>query len=250
MEQLLSGKVAIITGSNRGIGRSILEQFVRSGADVYACTRQDREEFRLWTEALVRESGRRVTHVYFDLENATEMKVALQKIFADKVPIDILVNNAAVAHGALFQMTSQQDLRRIFDINFFAPLVMIQSVARQMMRHKKGSIINMASTAALAADQGSLAYASSKAALIQATRVMATELASSNIRVNAIAPGVTQTDMLAQMDSKAIERILQRNAIQRPALPKEIADVALFLASDLSSYMSGQVLRVDGAPIN
>lgn len=243
---LLQHKVAVITGSNRGIGKAVLEVFAANGADIYACARQESDEFSGLVRQLAATTGVAITPVYFDLLDGEQVKAAVQTIIASKKKIDILVNNAGVASGALFQMTSSKDLRRVFEVNFFSQIAFTQGISRYMARFRAGSIINIASTAGLIGDAGTTSYGSSKAALMLATRTMATELGEMNIRVNAIAPSVTRTDMLDQMDEKARTRLLASSALKRPAEPIEVANVALFLASDLSSFITGQVLRVDG----
>ena len=160
--------------------------------------------------------------------------------------IDILVNNAGIASGALFQMTTGVELRKIFEINFFSQIVISQGIAKIMVKNKSGSIINLSSTAAFIADPGTLAYGSSKSAFTRATQSMACELGASNIRVNAIAPGVTKTDMFEQMAIGSRDKLINSSALKRAAEPEDIANVALFLASDLSSFVTGQVIRVDG----
>jgi len=243
---LLSGKTAVVTGSNRGIGRAVIETFAEQGAEIIACARAESPEFTESLAALAARTGVTITPVYFDLTDEEQIKAAVRTIIGLKRPIDILVNNAGIATGSLFQMTPMKDLRRLFDVNFFAPLLFSQGISRYMARAKKGSIINIASTAGLLADAGTTAYGASKAALIFATRTMATELGGVNIRVNAIAPSVTKTAMYDQMDEKARTQLVERSALKRPAEVAEIANVALFLASDLSSYVTGQIIRADG----
>jgi 3-oxoacyl-[acyl-carrier protein] reductase len=160
--------------------------------------------------------------------------------------IDVLINNAGIASGGFFQMTSIDEMRKLFEVNFFSQIALSQIISRKMIRNKMGSIINIASNAGLLGGQGMLAYGSSKAALILATKVMATELGKFNIRVNAIAPSVTKTDMYDQMEEKAREKLISSSALGRPANPDEVANTALFLASELSSYLNGQIICMDG----
>ena len=146
-------------------------------------------------------------------------------------------------------MTTLAEIRKVFDVNFFGQLLLTQGIARKMTRQKYGSIINIASTAAMIADTGTLAYGTSKAALIRATQSLATELGTFDIRVNGIAPGVTRTDMSEQMNEAARKSLINRAALKRSAEPQDIANTALFLASDLSSFVTGQVIRVDGGVV-
>ena len=187
-----------------------------------------------------------ITPIYFDLEDSDQIKVAITNIISLKVKIDILVNNAGFASGAFFQMTPISDLERMMKINFISQVQFTQGISRYMARSKSGSIINMASTAGLFGDAGMLSYGSSKAAFIFATKTMASELGQYNIRVNAIAPSVTKTDMFDKMEEIARIKLIESSAFKRAAEPEEVANVALFLASDLSTFVNGQTLRVDG----
>lgn len=246
MPPLLKDKLAIVTGSNRGIGLEILRLFAAQGAHVVACARRPSDAFTTCCQELADQHGTEVIPLYFDLGQSDDIKTALHQLTAMRRPVDLLINNAGVASGALFQMTTMQALRNMFEINFFGQIQFTQAVARLMARQRRGAIVNMASVAALHGESGMLAYGSSKAALAHATRILATELGAQGVRVNAIAPSATRTDMLAQMDTAARERLVQACALKRAAEPREIANVALFLASDLSSYITGQVLEVDG----
>lgn len=243
---LLEHKTAIITGCNRGIGKAILQVFAENGADIFACVRKESDDFSNTTTGLAERTGVSITPVYFDLYESERVKAGIKTIVSSKRKIDILVNNAGVASGSFFHMTSLQDMKQVFDINFFSQVLFAQAISRYMARFKTGSIINIASTAGLIGDAGTISYGSSKASLIYATKVMATELGDMNIRVNAIAPSITRTDMFDQMAEKARNRMIESSALKRPAEAVEVANVALFLASDLSSFITGQVLRVDG----
>jgi 3-oxoacyl-[acyl-carrier protein] reductase len=161
--------------------------------------------------------------------------------------IDVLVNNAGiVSKNALFMMTPIDTIREVFEVNFFGQMLVTQFAARVMSRQKRGSIVNVSSIAALDGDPGQLEYVASKAALIGATKKLAKELAPSGIRVNAVAPGITETGMLSRMSIDVKEKILNKSDMKRVAAPADIAQAILFLASDLSSYITGQILRVDG----
>ncbi len=244
---LLKGKNAIVTGTARGIGKQILEAFARNGANVWACCRKQTPEFEALAEQLSQANGVRVTPLYFDLTDGTGMRDAIKRIMAEKRSVDVLVNNAGVTHNALCQMTSIDKMREVFEINFFSQMMLTQYVVKLMTRQAAGCVINISSTAALDANPGRGAYGASKAALACMTRVMAHELASNNIRVNAIAPGITDTDMVEQsMSAATIEEAVAHTRLKRIGKPTEIADATVFLASELASYVTGEVLRVDG----
>jgi len=244
---LLTGKTAVVTGGHRGIGRAIVELFAAQGADVWVCLRSPDEASSDWLARLAGDAGVTITPVYFDLADAAQVKAGAEQIKAAKRPVDVLVNNAGIIATSLFQMTSIDKMREVFEINFFSPLLFSQHIVRLMTRQKSGSIVNLSSSAAIEGNEGRTAYAGSKAALIAATKVLARELAAHGIRVNAIAPGLTQTDMMTgSTPPDALKATLARISMRRVGQPEEIAGVALFLASDLSSYVTGQVLRVDG----
>ena len=246
MSNLLQNKVAVITGANRGIGKCITETFAANGADIIACMRAVSSETEKWIKYLELKFNVSVNCVKLDLENEESIKKTIQEIFSISKRIDVLVNNAGIANGALFQMTPISELRRIFEINFFSQIVFSQGIAKIMIRNKSGSIINLSSTAAFIPDPGTLAYGSSKSAFVRASQSMANELGKSNVRVNVIAPSVTKTDMFQQMSTQAREKLIDSSAFKRAAEPEEVANVALFLASEMSSFITGQVIRVDG----
>ena len=246
MNNLLHNKVAIITGANRGIGKSIVETFAENGATIIACVRTLNSDTESWMKSVEERFNVPVTPVLVDLSDDESVKDLVKKIILISKKVDILVNNAGIASGALFQMTTISELRKVFEINFFSQIVISQGISRIMSRNKSGSIINLASTSAFIADPGTLAYGSSKSAFARATKSMATELGPMGIRVNALAPSVTKTDMFDQMSADARDSLIESSALKRYAEPQDIANVALFLASDLSLYVTGQVIRVDG----
>ena len=246
MSNLLKDKVVVITGSNRGIGKSITEVFAENGANIIACFRFITPEAEKWMKNLEDKFNVSINSVVLDLADEQSIKQAIKDIMLISPKLDILVNNAGIASGSLFQMTTMQELRKVFEVNFFGQIMLSQGLAKLMIRNKSGSIVNLSSTSAYIADPGTLAYGSSKSAFARATKSIASELGSSNIRVNAIAPSVTKTDMFEQMSLSAREKLINSSALKRAAEPQDIANVALFLASELSSYVTGQVIHVDG----
>lgn len=244
---LLKGKTTVVTGCNRGIGKAILEIFAQNGANVWACVRKQDDRFEGYIENLAEETGTTISPVYFDLANVEQVKAGVKTIMSTKQPVDVLVNNAGIIYTALFQLTSINKLKEVFEINLFSQMQLTQYIAKIMIHQKSGSIVNISSSAAIECNEGRTAYAASKAAMICSTKVMAKELAEYNIRVNAVAPGLTQTDMMIESTPEnVIENTLQRTCMKRVGRPEEIANAVLFLSSDLSSYITGQVLRVDG----
>ncbi len=246
MERRLSAKNAIVTGARRGIGRSIVEAFAENGANIWACARKEDAEFESEMMSLAERCNVWIRPIYFDLLDSDAVKNAFKTIQCEKKNVDILVNNAGMPFGGTLQMTPESKLRDVFDVNFFAQVRMMQLVSRLMIRQKSGCIINMASVGGIETGPGYLAYGSSKAALIYATKTISHELGEFGIRVNAVAPGLTKTSMGDYKAEKETEKVLSRSSLHRMAQPAEIANVAVFLASDEASFITGQALVADG----
>ena len=247
---ILKGKTAVITGCNRGIGKAILEAFAEEGANVFACTRKQSNEFDLFVDELEKKYDVKIYKIYFDLSSESEIDRGMKEIYSYKVPIDILVNNAGMVNQSkLFTMIKMEEIKRLFQINFFAQIQITQFISRLMMKQKSGSIINIASTAGMDGTLAELDYVSSKAALIGATKRLAIELGKFNIRVNAVAPGATETDMLSNMSDELKERTTSELILNRLGKPSEIANAVVFLASDKSSYITNQIVRIDGGGV-
>ena len=237
---LLKGKTAVITGCNRGIGKAILLCYASNGADIFACVRKESVEFSKLIKQVSEKHSVNIQPLYFDSCNINEIKASMKQIKESKKKIDVLVNNAGIGYNSLFQMSTLDKLKEVFDVNFVAPFIVTQYITKLMVRQKSGTIINVSSTAGIEANEGQSVYGSSKAALIHMTNVIAAELKRFGIRANSIAPGLTDTDMLTCLPKEILAN--QRGI----AKPSQIADTAVFLASELSSHISGQVIRVDG----
>jgi len=244
---LLKGKTAIVTGCNKGIGKKILEVFSANGATVFACVRNIDEEFKSFLNELKKNFNNQIIPIEFDLNDEKKIKEAANSILASNKSIDILVNNAASIQTSIFQMTPIKKLKELFEINFFSQTIFTQYILKSMIKNKKGSIVYISSSSALDGNEGRSAYSSSKAALISHAKVLSRELGIHNIRVNSIAPGLTNTDMMKNNhQEKIINDMVSRISLRRIANPEEIANVVLLLSSDLTSYITGQVIRVDG----
>jgi 3-oxoacyl-[acyl-carrier protein] reductase len=243
---LLSDKKAVITGSNRGIGKKILEVFAENGATIYACSRKKDKSFISFCETL-QNKNQKIIPIELDLSNSSSIDFASKVISEDLGKIDILVNNAGIIENNLFQMSTIENIRNIFKINFFGTLEFTQKMIKPMIKNKNGSIIYISSTSAFDNTIGRTAYSASKSALISHSVTLSKELGRNNIRVNSIAPGLTDTDMMRNFTAdKYIEEVSKNVSLKRIGKPLDVANVALFLASDLSSYITGQTIRVDG----
>jgi len=231
---------AVVTGANRGIGRAVAERLVADGYQVAGCTRTASEDL----DTLLSEDRGHLV-VPLDLSDEASISAAARKIMGWSKKIDALVNCAGIASGGLFTMTRMNDLRALYQVNTFGPLFFTQYLARAMLRLRSGAIVNIGSTAGLLADPGTLAYGGSKAALMHATRVLASELGSSGIRVNAIAPAVVETDMARQMQPEALAELDARSRLPGSILAEDVAATVAYLVSDQSSKLTGQVIRLD-----
>lgn len=244
---LLENKNAIITGAKRGIGRATVEVFARYGANIWACARKHDDEFERDMQNVAEKYGVEIWPVYFDVTNEEEIKQAIHTIRNYKKDVDVLANIAGiVGDKTSFPMSSIDGMRAVMDTNFFAVTLITQYVTRLMMRKNKGSIIYVSSIAGLDGTPSQYGYAASKSALIGAMKNLAREVAENNIRVNVVAPGMIATDMGAEIGDDLKNEMLSRVIMKRMGNPEEIANAIAFLGSDLSSYMTAQVIRVDG----
>ncbi len=244
--KLLEGKTVIVTGTAKGMGRQMVELFAENDANVFAHARTASEEHSSFCAELSSRYGVQIYPLYFDLRDAEAMKDAIKTIRSYKVPIDGLVNNAGITYNALFQMTSMEELRNQMEVNFFAPYLFTQYISKLMVRNKRGSIVSISSSAAQDGNSGKSAYGASKAALLTMTLCISEELAAGGIRANVICPGVTATEMLSTMPDYILDIQKEASFLKQVGTPLDIANTAMFLLSDLSSYITGQVIRVDG----
>ena len=243
----MNGKNAIVTGARTGIGYGVVEKFASSGINVWAVVHREDSEFLSKIQELSNRYNVWITPVYVDLSDEEQIKQGVQSIIKEKKPIDILVNAAGVlSPKRLFTMTSMTDVRKLMDVNFFAVLQMSQLVSRVMMRQKSGSIVNISSMSAWGDDTAQLEYAVSKAAINCATKKMAKELGAYGVRVNAVAPGLIETKMLAEANEEDVANLVRSTSLKRLGQPQDVADLIAYLVSDESSYITGQVIRIDG----
>lgn len=241
----LEGKWIFITGSIKGIGRACALAFAKRGASIIAHTRKPDCDFENEMRQLADCTNVKVRHIYFDLLDKITMQNEVKKLLGEIKPY-ALVNNAAMPHGGYFILTRMQQIEEIFNANLFAQMRLTQLLLKPMLARKSGSIINISSIAGLDLKPGNCAYGVSKAALIAWTKALAAETGSYNVRVNAIAPGLIDTDMGALTEENARKSMLAASAMHRMGQPDEIAETACFLASDAASFINGEIIRVDG----
>ncbi len=242
---LLSGKSALITGAGRGIGRAVAERFAAEGATLFLAVRNIEQGMVLAGE-LQAKHGIDCHALSCDVADADSVKTLFRELFSHSKTLDVLVNNAGVLDDALIGMVTPAQVERTFASNSFSVLYCSQYAARMMQRAGGGSIINLASIIGRVGNAGQAVYGGSKAAVIGITQSLAKELAPQQIRVNAIAPGFIDTDMAHSLPDDKFQQRLQSIAMGRIGSADEVAKVALFLASELSSYVTGQVIGVDG----
>lgn len=244
MERLLENKICIVTGAAQGIGREIAKRFAADGAVVYACDRQE------LSEAKIKEMEEQQIHyLSFDLTDAAAVKSAMMQIFKAEGRIDVLVNNAGVVFNRKIGMIVREETELMFRINVIAVIELIQLVSRLMARNGGGSIVNIASVTAVLGSPGQVAYSATKGAIISLTKSAAKELAAQGIRLNAVAPGIVKTERFAELyeaNGEKIDERISRIALGRLGTPEDIANACSFLASDRASYISGQIVGVDG----
>jgi 3-oxoacyl-[acyl-carrier protein] reductase len=243
----LEGKTAFVTGSARGIGQAIALRLAEAGADV-AISDLEKE----WCEESVekiRAMGRRAEGYALNVADAAQVQAAVDQAHADFGQIDILVNNAGITKDGLMMRMSEDDWDAVLDINLKGTFLCTKAVTRYMMKARSGAIVNIASVIGLMGNPGQANYGASKAGVIALTKTTAKELASRGIRANAVAPGFIQTKMTDALSEDVTQAMLNVIPLKTFGQPQEVADVVLFLASDLSSYVTGQVISVCGGMV-
>ena len=241
----LDGKVAMVTGAGRGIGKAIATELAcGGGAKVAVLDRDYQKALEVAADIACGAKGFRI-----DVIDGAAIEACVEEVERDLGPIEVLVNNAGITRDNLLVRLTEEQWDQVLEVNLKAAYLTMKAVARGMMKRRSGRIINITSVVGLIGNKGQANYAASKAGLIGLTKSVARELASRNIRVNAVAPGFIETDMTAQLSAEAREALSAQIALGRLGTPEDVAAVVGFLASDAASYITGQVFVVDGGMV-
>jgi 3-oxoacyl-[acyl-carrier protein] reductase len=243
--KLLENKTAIITGASRGIGRGIAIEFAKQGANV-AFTYSSSVDAAVALENELKELGINAKGYQSNAANFDAAQNLAKEVLTDFGSIDILINNAGITKDNLLMRISEDDFDKVIEVNLKSVFNLTKAVIRPMMKQRKGSIINMSSVVGLKGNAGQTNYAASKAGIVGFSKSVALELGSRNVRSNVIAPGFIETEMTSKLDEATVQSWRDGIPLKRGGTPKDIANACVFLASDMSSYITGQTLSVDG----
>ena len=242
---LLEGKVAIITGASRGIGKAIAQKFVENGATVAFTYLSSDEKAKALEEELTKNGGR-VKGFKSNASNFEEAQKLADEVIAAFGTIDIVVNNAGITRDNLLMRMSEEQWDEVMEVNLKSIFNLSKAVLRPMLKARKGSIINMSSVVGVSGNAGQTNYSASKAGILGFTKSLAQELGSRNIRCNAIAPGFIETEMTEKLDPNVVQEWRNTIPLKRGGTPEDVANLCLFLASDMSGYITGQTINVCG----
>lgn len=244
---ILDGKTAVVTGAARGIGRTIAEELAKAGADLAVCDLK--KEWLAETAESVKTLGRRALCVEVNVSDGKAVECAVAEVLKEYGHIDIMINNAGITKDTFLVRMSEEDWDAVISVNLKGTFLFTKAVAKPMMKQRSGVMVNIASIIGLIGNAGQCNYAASKAGVIALTKSTAKELASRNIRVNAVAPGFIETKMTEVLPEDIRNKMLEAIPMKRFGTPADVAKVVLFLASDASSYMTGQVLTISGGMV-
>lgn len=243
--KLLENKVALITGGSRGIGKGIVEVFAQQGAHVAFTFNSSAEAANALAKELSKD-GVQVRAYQSDAAQFDQAEALVSKVLEDFGSVDILINNAGITKDNLLMRITEEDFDRVIEVNLKSVFNMTKAIQRTMLKQRHGSIINMSSIVGVQGNAGQTNYAASKAGIIGFSKSVALELGSRNIRCNVIAPGFIETEMTQKLDEATVQSWRDGIPLKRGGSPEDIANTCLYLGSDLSSYVTGQVLHVDG----
>jgi len=241
------GKVAIVTGAARGIGRVIAEELGKEGADVAICDLQ--EEWLADTAAAIEVLGRKALCIGVDVSDSEAVSAAVARVMSEMGKVDILVNNAGITKDTFLARMSEEDWDAVLSVNLKGTFLFTKAVTKPMMKQKSGTIVNIASIIGLIGNPGQCNYSASKAGVIALTKSVAKELASRNIRVNAVAPGFIKTQMTDALTEDVQQKMLDAIPLKRFGTPADVARAVVFLAGEGASYVTGQVLTISGGMV-
>ncbi len=242
----LAGKVAIVTGGSRGIGFATVQAFLKEGATVILCASKKETADKAVESIKASDANAKVEGIYPNLSNYAEVKSAVDVIVAKYGKVDILVNNAGISNATPFDKYTEEEFQKVMDLNVKAVYNCSRAVSDYMKENQSGVILNTSSMVSITGQPSGVAYPTSKFAVNGFTLSLARELGPSGIRVNAVAPGITETDMMKAVPKAVIEPMIARIPLRRLGQPEDIANAFVFLASDDASYITGVVLNVDG----
>jgi 3-oxoacyl-[acyl-carrier protein] reductase len=245
---LLNNKIALVTGASRGIGRAIAIKLAKEGANV-AFTYLSSVEKGLALQDELAQYGTKVIGYRSDASDHKAAEELINQVVADFGTIDVVINNAGITRDGLLMRMTEEQWDEVMRVNLKSVFNLTKAATKVMMRARSGSIINVTSVVGITGNAGQANYAASKAGIIGFTKSVAKELGSRNIRCNAIAPGFIETEMTGELNAKAIEEWKQSIPLKRGGQPDEVADCVVFLASDMSKYITGQVLQIDGGMV-
>ena len=243
---MLKGKNIILTGTNGMVGQVICEKLAANGANIWACMRAKNEDTEKRLSQIAIDNSVWIKPIYFDLKNPKEVNEGISSILKDKIKVDVLINNAAIIKTGLLNLTSIDLIKDIFEVNFFSQLDITKKVSKRMIRNRQGNIINISSISGCINKEGHIAYGGSKAALNYATKTLAKEYKQYGIRANGIAPGPVEIDGKSHYSDSQIEIFKKLSYDKGVASPEDVANLVVFLASEKSKHINGQIINLDG----
>ena len=244
---MLEGKTAIVTGAARGIGAAIATRLANEGADIALCDLQ--ADWLSETAEAVKAAGRKVVCYSVDVSDSEGVNEVVGAVVAEFGGVDVLINNAGITRDGLMMRMSEEDWDAVLNVNLKGTFLFTRAVSRPMMKKRTGAIVNIASIIGLIGNAGQCNYAASKAGVIALTKSAAKELASRNIRVNAVAPGFIQSKMTDALSEAVRDQMMGKIPMKKFGTPEDVADVVMFLAGNSAGYMTGQVLTVSGGMV-